>query len=269
MVAIMSCSLLTQSDANKLIFEIQAKRLECEDLSEYDRNLKDWVYCNGTHHVRTNGIDEIFIGLCPDKESEIAVNKLLNDGSNIRIDTDMKYRDSFKPYMDTALVFIENNNSKVLAIIGRIGVGKTTFAKYIQLELIKKHYSVEFIIIDEFSKLLMKSEPWNNDAEERNLARRKLDKLRMADFVIIDDLGKNVNDAGNRLSSEFFILLETRKGKLIYTSNLAIVSSKKFSTIPELKRKDYLNSKYEPRIISRLLHNVVSITMKGSDKRVN
>ncbi len=138
-------------------------------------------------------------------------------------------------------------DSPGLLLLGETGLGKTFLSSCIACEILKKGYSVAFDSIQNYLRDIEKEHFGRADGDT-------LETLLNADLVILDDLGSEFSSSFYSASIYNIINSRANMGKpTIVSTNLSL---------------DELQTRYDDRIISRLLGMYMTLRFIGSDIRL-
>jgi len=231
------------------------------------QNLKIYVYCNGKWHIKSSGWGQDTANLCPAFTGEKIIERVEENNTENYINKTFDNFNETDNEINKIKSFLKSEKIKNLLLKGTTGTGKTHLAKATELYSMINSKHVEFIMAPELYHIFLESETWNKDYEEKNNAKQSLSSFEHAEILIIDDLGCKKETKNKFFSTNLLLLLEKRKkGKLIITTNLNIADNESF--IKMKNKEGYLNSIYEPRIISRLLEKCQKISLVGIDNRL-
>jgi DNA replication protein DnaC len=137
--------------------------------------------------------------------------------------TSKQFKDVYKQFCDsTRFAEIAKNGSNYLLSSAIYGVGKTSAACLLLLEVLKENYSAYFIKASDFRSSLFEREPLAKNG------RPLFFVLANVKFLIFDDLGKELNmrtEAGSFIPIEVENLLRDRlqrQKNTIITTNLSV-----------------------------------------------
>lgn len=138
-------------------------------------------------------------------------------------------------------------NSPGLLFLGDTGLGKTFLSSCIACEVLKKGYSVAFDSIQNYLREIEKEHFGRSQGDT-------LETLLNADLVILDDLGSEFSSSFN--SASIYNIINSRANMdkpTIVSTNLSL---------------EELQTRYDNRIISRLIGNYMTLRFIGSDIRL-
>ncbi len=174
----------------------------------------------------------------------------LNDFSQFKLDFyPEENRQEMKAILDMCINYAESFSSKsdMMFFIGGTGLGKTFLSSAIAKRVMERGFSVAY---DSLSNFLRK-------IEQEHYGRSEGDTVNMllsADLVILDDIGSEFRSGFN--DAQIYDIINSRINYRLPT----IVST-------NLSYKE-LNSRYNERIVSRLLGMFIPVEFRGRDIRL-
>lgn len=174
----------------------------------------------------------------------------LNDFSQFKLDFyPEENRQEMKTILDMCINYAESFSSKsdMMFFIGGTGLGKTFLSSAIAKRVMERGFSVAY---DSLSNFLRK-------IEQEHYGRSEGDTVNMllsADLVILDDIGSEFRSGFN--DAQIYDIINSRINYRLPT----IVST-------NLSYKE-LNSRYNERIVSRLLGMFIPVEFRGRDIRL-
>ncbi len=163
----------------------------------------------------------------------------------------MTEKENIKIIYNKALDFCENENSKNMLYYGSCGLGKTFLCSCIAKKVMDSGKSV---IYTSATSLFSEYEDFKFGKKDANVFAEKMDMIKEADLLIIDDLGTEVQ-------SSFSVQL------LNEIINERIALGKKIIISTNLTMKGILE-KYTDRVASRIYESFEILHFVGNDIRV-
>jgi len=244
------------------------KENRSDELKEFDKNLNWYVYCDGVRHIRANGVDvDTVIGKCGEHRYNQNIEK-----AEVKISGETKNNFTFENFpgdkknINEIKKFYNDPSFLNCIISGGLGTFKTSLCRSLEFYLLSIEKTVVFIHAKKLEKVFLDMQSGNRNFSNKNTAQDKYDEIEKANILIIDDLGTE-KFGSEHFISEFLSLLETKRGRLIFTTNLRFTNNADF---PQKQNKQgFLNYRYSTRIISRILEKRYEINLVGKDFRLN
>jgi DNA replication protein DnaC len=139
---------------------------------------------------------------------------------------------------------------QMLVINGACGFGKTSLAKMVESDFLRAGQRTYFVACERLMQNFLEAQPARDEIDIES--RQAILDMRLADVVVIDDLGTEDKEFSEFFKEQFKMFLDERRGKIIITTNLV---------------KQRLIVKLNDKIVSRLFENSRSIFLKGRDYR--
>ena len=161
------------------------------------------------------------------------------------------------------LQFLKDRKYKTLIISGQTGRGKTHLARAFQYKSTNDGVTVEFILSTELSKVFLEAGSWNQNVEEKMTAKKKMNRLKNAEYIIIDDLGEERDTRSGHFKEQLFEFWEKKRGRCVITTNLKIYENTVFEELIFEEKEKSLNLKYGQRLMRRFLENSQIVVLTG------
>lgn len=268
-----SNNIMVMKKHEQFIYDVRKQKLSLssKDIKYFNRSREKIIikYCDSKHHYKTNGIDiETVIGKCP-MFTGIMIEEKIKDvkQETKRVMTFDNFENN-PNVIDFLMGFMVNIAINTVILEADTARGKTHLARSLQIYEIEKGKNVAFVMSEELNKIFMEYETWNDDKLGKLEAKKKYNSMLNANLLIIDDLGAEKISKTDHFSTQLLMLLEKMKGKLLITTNLMMIVPDNFKQIENENRRKYLNSRYNARIMSRLLEKAKNIKLSGKDWRL-
>jgi DNA replication protein DnaC len=186
--------------------------------------------------------------ICPDRIVEKA-----NENIEKHTDKEKNFK-SFKVENENQDAFTKVKNWRksefqTLIIYGSTGRGKTHLAKAVQLEFLKDFLNTAFITSEALYETFINAQPSNDyDIDVHQV----LADIRGSALFVLDDLGAERKTTGSFFEEQLKKMMDERHGRAIITTNLSTQE---------------LSSRYNEKIISRLMENSITVHLRGKDYR--
>ena len=138
---------------------------------------------------------------------------------------------------------------QTLIIYGPTGRGKTHLAKAVQLEFLKDCMNTAFITSESLYENFINAQPSNDYDID---VHQTLADIRESALFILDDLGAERKTTGSFFEEQLKKIMDERHGRAIITTNLS---------------NQELSSRYNEKIISRIMENSITVHLRGKDYR--
>lgn len=254
---------MTESNVGEIIGKIADKNLEAQKARRqllvsfgYPEDYLDVHYkcekCGDTGFVNGNrctcletlarkySIEQLH------KDCHIALNDFSQFDLNVYPE---EHRQEMKAILDMCVNYAEtfSTQSDMMFFFGGTGLGKTLLSSAIAKRVLERGFSVAY---DSLSNFLRKIEQEHYGRSEGDT----VDMLLSADLVILDDIGSEFRSGFN--DAQIYDIINSRINYRLPT----IVST-------NLSYKE-LNTRYNERIVSRLLGMFVPVEFRGRDVRM-
>lgn len=212
--------------------------------------------CDGVDHIKTKGAwgQDLFVRKCPQHAGNQAVTALVESKPVKQKAMTFDNFDDHKGYAKQVREWMKSTQNTII-IFGGPGTGKTHLCNAAQFSLVESGHSVEMIPAAKLAMLFHDSQPFRDDHISRNDAQRQINRLKSADYLIIDDLGVESNTQTFREGLQ--IVLDDMKGRLMVTTNLG----------PMNNPSEMQMGRYQERIYSRLMQGAKTLNLRCMDYR--
>lgn len=241
-----------------------------KELHKYDDNLPWLIWCDGERHGKDKCVEIGFdCGECPIHKARRLGEVIEEEKEKIKEDIPGKRFmtfENFKGYKKEKgqiSKFIKDEKFRTLIIYGLTARGKTHLARALQYQNTNDGVTVEFILSTELSKVFLEAGSWNQNIEEKMAAKKKLNRLKSAEYIIIDDLGEERDTKSGHFKEQLFEFWERKKGRCIITTNLKIYENTIFEGLIFEEKEKSLNLKYGQRLMRRFLENSQIVVLTG------
>ena len=247
----------------------QVRRLNLktpEERIEYQKDLPFYIMCDGEIHIRVRCEDaDTVLGSCP-----VVSGIELKEKIEKETEGEFKTFENFKGHDDIvgAVKGFEKGLHQTLILTGLEGRGKSHLGRALQIRFIEHGKTAEFVTAVELSRAFNEAQPYHDDIDTRYRSQKKLNRLKEAGLLVIDDLGDERETKTDFFREQFKEMLDRISGKLFITTNLKIYSNDKYKNFSDDQKRNTLNYKYDRRVISRILETAVIIQLKGRDMRM-
>jgi DNA replication protein DnaC len=219
------------------------------------------VYCDGQFHVKTRGGWGVDVALCKCPKHTGVEMVQAAQAASVEKEAVMTW-DTYSDHSGDGKKLRDwvDSDIQTIMLYSGTGRGKTHLCKAVQFELVEKGLTVEYIKAKRLAELFMESHPMRKeDLHLHHDAKRRLNRLNTAEYVIIDDLG----DESQKAVTDTFkmglkALLDDMRGRLIVTTNWMISPANTLGNI----------GVYGDRIYSRIVAGATMIGLKGEDYRL-
>lgn len=218
----------------------------------------DYVFCEGCYHVLHYGaghgrksFGESIIGLCPDwaarNPKEAAASKYKYRPPSAWDDLEIARIDqgAFKVAKEFHL-----NLLKTFIVGGPCGFGKTSMARAIESDFKRDDMTTFFITCEELVELFILSQPRAGEIDVE--ARQRLQEMKAADLVVLDDLGTDGREYTEFFKEKLKLFLDQHGGRMVVTTNLS---------------REALELKLNEKIASRIFARSQAVVLRGRNYR--
>jgi len=228
--------------------------------NKYAQKMLGITYCDGQFHIRTQGAwgVDVALGKCPQWTGQAMVVQAQEQAPpEHKLFTWENYIDHSGD--GAKIKEWAAGSGRILILRSAAGRGKTHLARALHYQLLDDGKTAEYIESVKLKKYLLDMSPINRDRlEDHYTGKRKIQRYKKADVLIIDDLGEDsIDGVAATFVSGLKELLDDKAGRLIITTNLITV---------DREEKGYIGM-YGGRVASRILGGAEIISLKGDDYR--
>lgn len=134
-------------------------------------------------------------------------------------------------------------------LTGPTGTGKTHAVKALVYEATKRQKKAEFIHAGHLARTFAEACGFDGTADE---ARERLETLKKADVLVVDDLGSQRATESNLFQEQFQLLVDEARGLLFITTN---------------DKPEDMRNKLGAKVLSRIGERCARIDFRGLDQR--
>jgi len=210
-----------------------------------------WAYYGWGPSVRRDKwLTESLREVCPDRVVEKVEENIEKHG-----DKEKNFK-NFKVENENQDAFSKvkgwrKSEYQTLIIYGSTGRGKTHLAKAVQLEFLKDFLNTAFITSESLYETFLNAQPSNEYDID---VHQTLADIRGSALFILDDLGAERKTTGSFFEEQLKKIMDERHGRTIVTTNLSTQE---------------LFSRYNEKIISRVMESSITVHLRGKDYRRN
>jgi DNA replication protein DnaC len=208
-----------------------AKSCKCREEVIFKRRLKKSnipkEYWNLADEEINEGVKALAV--IGDKKKKIDINKFIK-----------KYVSDFEANIE---------NKKNILLIGTNGVGKTLASTKIAIKALKDNYKVKYTTSKNLIRLC--GMVWDD-----NESKEEFDRLKEADFLVLDEYGKEYHSDNSWVYTELEDFLNYR-----FSQNKITIIATNFSDVLENKEKGMKMEVHQKSIISRLKGMTLTIKL--------